>query len=141
MTRTRRSFLRAGAAALATGSLGALAGCSGDGGEGTTTATPPRVRFDHRYDPVDGERGRVRLAHDGGEPLTAEALFVVGEGFASVDGVDQTKRGPWQGEATDGEVRTGDAVVVGATSNYELTLSYQGDDGNVILGTATGPGE
>lgn len=137
---TRRSILRAGAAAVAAGTLGLVAGCFGQNGQSTRSPRGPRATFRHRYFPVSEDGGRVRIVHAGGDALNAAALFVVGDGFETVPEVDQTKQGPWQGEVTGGKVAEGDVVLVGATKDYELTLSYQTGDEAVTLDSLVGPG-
>ncbi|WP_254838256.1 hypothetical protein [Natronomonas marina] len=63
---------------------------------------------------ADGTRVVV-FTHDGGDPLPATGLRIVGEGFADADAsADQTAPGAWKGEAS-GEFprREGDYVVEG----------------------------
>lgn len=81
----------------------------------------------------DGER-LVTITHDGGDPVLASAVVVLGEGFADVDAADQTGPGRWGGEATDERPRrggraivTGDAVTVGASEDCEIALVYERD--------------
>lgn len=97
--------------------------------DGPTTA--PQVSWAAEYEETGDGRGVLTLTHEGGDNVPREALFVRGSGFADVDGVDQTSAGQWQGSASsdDSDVRAGDAVAVGVTSDYEIRLVWEATEG------------
>lgn len=75
------------------------------------------------------------VEHAGGDAVVADNVRIVGEGFADVDGVDQTKPGPWTGE-TSGErprrggtaVAYGDSTTIGVTPECRIRVTYVTDD-------------
>ena len=76
--------------------------------------------------------GRVVVArHSGGDPVAADDLRLIGEGFADVGGADRTAPGPWSGNAS-GEfprrdkptVVEGDATTVGVTDDCKVRVVF-----------------
>lgn len=103
---------------------------------------PPTAKFSFEFRSSDDSTGVVRITHDGGDSIERESLAIRGTGFASVEGVDQTSEGTWQGSASGDEdtVVAGDAVTVGAASDYEISLVWQSaGDSSATLATHEGP--
>ena len=95
----------------------------------------PNAKFVAEEQPTDENRSVLTLTHEAGEPIVAENLEVRGEGFATVEGVDQTDPGPWQGSVSGERPRrggaavvSGDSVDIGVTADCEISLVYYGDD-------------
>jgi hypothetical protein len=96
-----------------------------------TTDTRPDVELEFEERTTDDGRLLV-VEHAGGEPAPVDRLDIRGEGFADVEGADQTEPGPWAGEATGRAPRGGGpAVVEGDT----VTVGVADDCGFII-----GPG-
>ncbi len=98
-----------------------------------TTDTRPDVELEFGERTTDDGR-IVVVEHAGGEPAPADRLEIDGEGFADVEGADQTGPGPWAGEATgraprhDGPaVVEGDTVTVGVTDDCRLRVGTEAD--------------
>ena len=78
------------------------------------------------------DHGRVVVVrHSGGDPVTADDLRLVGEGFADIEGADRTAPGPWAGDVSGefprrGEptVVKGDAATVGVTDDCEVHVVF-----------------
>ena len=103
---------------------------------------PPTAKFSFEFRSSDDSTGVVRITHDGGDSIERESLAIRGTGFASVEGVDQTSPGTWQGSVSADEdtVVAGDAVTVGATSDYEISVVWQSaGDSSATLATHEGP--
>jgi len=92
----------------------------------------PQVSFAFDYESTGDGVGRLTITHEGGDTVARDALFLRGNGFATVDGADQTEPGPWQGSASsDGDgVVAGDSVTVGVTSEYVLNVVWEPSDGD-----------
>jgi hypothetical protein len=95
----------------------------------------PNAEFVAEEQPADGNTSVLTLTHDGGDPISPENLGVRGEGFATVDGVDQTEPGPWQGSVSGERPRrggaavvSGDSIEIGVTDDCEVNLVYFGDE-------------
>ena len=88
---------------------------------------PPIANFSFEFRSSDGGSGSLQIIHDGGESIDRESLLIRGTGFASVEGVEQTSAGAWQGSASGDEdkVVAGDAVIVGASPDYEISVVWQ----------------
>jgi hypothetical protein len=93
---------------------------------------PPTVSFAFDYESTGDGVGRLTITHEAGDTVASDALFVRGNGFATVDAADQTGPGPWQGSASgDGTtVVAGDSVTVGVTSDYEIEVVWKSSDGD-----------
>lgn len=106
--------------------------------------SPPQTAFDYAYTPTDDDRGVLTIAHDGGDHIPVDRVWIHGEGFAAVEGADQTQAGRWHGETTarpDGQagvvVEEGDSVGVGVTDGCVKTYDrpYEGrEDVNRLAG-------
>jgi hypothetical protein len=76
-------------------------------------ATDTRPDVELEFEERTTEDGRlVVIEHAGGEPAPVNRLDIRGEGFADVEGADQTGPGPWAGEATGRAPRGGGPAVV-----------------------------
>lgn len=140
---SRRAYL-AGAALLAVPGLGACVDPAGGPTPPTadetppatptagppTTAEPPVADFSFNYD----SDGTLDVTFSGGDTVLASELYVRGEGFADVEGVDMIEPGPWAGDASvelGGEpaVVAGDSVILGVRPGYTVRLVWQAADG------------
>lgn len=103
----------------------------------------PYAAFEFDYDEREDGTGVLEATHDGGDRLDPEELFVRGEGFADVSGVDQTSAGPWHGTASgdDGAVVSGDSVTVGVTAAYDVSIAWESadSDASATLASDRGP--
>jgi hypothetical protein len=95
----------------------------------------PNAEFVAEERPADGNTTVLTLTHNGGDPLSPENLGVRGEGFATVDGVDQTEPGKWQGSVSGERPRrggaavvSGDSIEIGVTDDCEVSLVYLGNE-------------
>lgn len=75
------------------------------------------------------------VEHAGGDPLVADNVRIVGEGFADVDGVDRTEPGPWTGETSGERPRRGgtavsedDSTTVGVARECRIRVTYRTDE-------------
>lgn len=113
------------------------------GQSATSGPTRPQVLFGFDYDSGDGRtRGTLEIRHEGGDTIDGERLFVRGTGFADVDGADQTEPGAWAGTVSDdGTVAAGNTVVVGAESDFEISVVYEnpGEAASSVLAEQSGP--
>jgi len=93
-----------------------------------TADTQPDVELEFEERTTDDGRLLV-VEHVGGEAAPVDRLDIRGEGFADVEGADQTEPGPWAGEATGRAPRGGGpAVVEGDT----VTVGVADDCGFII---------
>jgi len=97
--------------------------------------SPPFIEFD-----VTANGSVVTVEHAGGDAILAEDLRIRGEGFATVEGVNQTSAGPWQGTVTRVDengrwVSQGDTVTVGVESDCDLAIVARGDGFKTTLET------
>ena len=103
----------------------------------------PQVAFGFEYESTGDGRGRLTVTHEAGDSVSADQLFLRGQGFADVAGVDQTSQGPWQGEASGdgGRVVAGDSAVAGVTSDYQVSVQWESADGGVdgVFASDQGP--
>ncbi|MFW5963637.1 MAG: hypothetical protein ACOCQM_02135 [Natronomonas sp.] len=95
----------------------------------------PNAKFVGEERPADGNASVLTLTHDGGDPISPENLGVRGEGFATVEGVDQTEPGPWQGSVSGERPRrggaavvSGDSIEIGVTDDCDVSLVYFDDE-------------
>ncbi|WP_178916408.1 hypothetical protein [Natronomonas gomsonensis] len=95
----------------------------------------PNAEFVAEERSADGNTSVLTLTHDGGDPIFPENLGVRGEGFATVDGVDQTEPGPWQGSVSGERPRrggaavvSGDSIEIGVTGDCDVSLVYFGNE-------------
>jgi len=112
---------------------------SGFESEMSAESRAPIVSLGYDYD-VDAQA--LSITHESGDTIPADELSVRGDGFAPVDGVDQTGPGPWQGDhGDDGDVHAGHRVTVGAASDYEISVVWQSEtrDRSRTLATDRGP--
>lgn len=109
---------------------GAVAGDVMDGFVETDSPSRPALSVEASYTPVEGEgnRGLLTLRHSGGKTVPPERITVDGEGFADVEGADQTEPGRWRGETGHGDggsaVGPGDVVTIGVQADCRVELSY-----------------
>jgi hypothetical protein len=95
------------------------------------TSDVPQVAFAFEYEETGDDVGLLTITHEGGDSVPAATLYLRGEGFATVDGADQTDGGQWQGDTSDeGTVQAGHAVDVGVTGDYELTVVWESESGD-----------
>lgn len=94
----------------------------------------PSADFEVSVEWVGDDRAIVTFTHAGGAPLYAEHLFVRGEGFTDVEGVDHTGPGQWQGTVSGERPRrggaavvTGDEVTIGVEGDCSVVIAYEGD--------------
>lgn len=106
--------------------------------------SPPQTAFDHAYTPTDDDQGVLTITHDGGDHIPVDRVWIHGEGFAAVEGADQTQAGRWQGETTarsDGQagvvVEEGDSVGVGVTDGCVIRVVYMVEGSEATLGKYT----
>lgn len=108
-----------------------------------TTTRAPTVSFRFDYEETADGAGVLTITHDSGDAVDAADLYVRGRGFATVEeAVDQTSEGPWQGSVSgDGSVVAGDAVDVGASTNYVIRVVWETADGDAaaVLAEDRGP--
>ncbi len=100
---------------------------------------PPAVAVGFDYD-ADAEV--LVITHEAGDTVDADALYVRGEGFADVDGVDTTAPGPWAGTTSgEGDVRAGDETTVGAAPDHEISVVWESTEGEdaATLAVTQGP--
>jgi len=101
----------------------------------------PQVAVDFEYEPVEGGRGRLTIAHHGGDAVSVDELVLRGGGFAAVPDVDQTESGRLQGtRGADGQVSAGKAVPVGVAADYEVDVVWVAADGDASATLATDRG-
>jgi hypothetical protein len=126
-------------ATLATGDIARFTGSFP--GEGIDQ-TAPTAAFSFEYEETGDAEGTLSITHDGGDSIPVAELYVRGSGFAAVDGVDQTKPGQWRGTASGDEnaVVAGDAVEVGVTSDYEISVVWESADEQAAATLASGQG-
>jgi hypothetical protein len=106
----------------------------------TDSEVPPTAAFNFDYETVDDSTGKLTIAHDAGDAIPAEELYIRGEGFADISDVDQTESGPWQGETDDeGRVTAGHRTVVGARTDYEISVVWSTGDNSTTLAEDSGP--
>lgn len=113
---------------------GAVAGDTMAGFVETDSPSPPDLSVEASYTPVEGDqnRGVLTLRHSGGETVQPERLTVEGEGFADVEGADQTEPGRWRGETSHGDAESmvgpGDVTTIGVQTDCRVILSdhYRG---------------
>lgn len=118
---------------------GAVAG--GAMAEFVETDAPNRLELtmEASYTSVDGDqnRGILMLRHSGGEVVQPERLTVEGEGFAVVEGVDQTAPGQWRGETSHGDegstVGPGDTITIGVQKDCHVQLLYHYRDTSTVV--------
>jgi len=124
-TRTTGRVVTAGAS-VRTSDIGSFTGRFPDDVD-RSEPDPPNVTFGFDYDQRDDGTGVLEATHAGGDTLDPEELFVRGEGFTDIADVDQTGAGPWQGttSGSDGGVVAGDAVAVGVTSDYDISIVWE----------------
>lgn len=119
----------------------ALAGGVASGFVETDSAMHPSVDFEVNYTPVDGDRnvGILTIRHAGGKAIPPGELSIGGDGFAAVEGVDQTDAGRWQGETSPGQnddgpvVAPGDAVEVGMHADCEIHITYHYGESSTVI--------
>ena len=101
-------------------------------GSSRTAPRTPHATFEFEYDAAGDGVGTLTVTHYGGDSIPSSELSLRGSGFADVEGVDQTAAGRWQGSASGDEeaVVAGDAVEVGAASDYEIAVVWQSADGD-----------
>lgn len=97
-------------------------------GERHTTDVQPDVDLVFEERTTDDGRLLV-IEHAGGDPAPVDRLDIRGDGFADVEGADQTAPGPWAGEASGQAPRgggpavvEGDTVTVGVTDDCALVI-------------------
>jgi|GEM_PF-1167728 len=102
-------------------------GSSEFGSEMDTEPRAPIVSLGFEY---ETDEQVLTITHESGETVSADELWLRGDGFVPVDGVDQTGPGPWQGSHDeDGSVRAGDSVTVGAASDYDVRVVWESASG------------
>ena len=93
---------------------------------------------DFEFEERTTDDGRVLVArHGGGDPVAADDLRLIGEGFADVEGADRTAPGPWSGDASgefprrdEPTVVEGDATTVGVTDDCEVRVVFSANPDN-----------
>ncbi|MFD1586276.1 hypothetical protein ACFR9U_04740 [Halorientalis brevis] len=108
----------------------------------------PMAKFTFEYEGGETNVGTVTITHDGGDTIRRDELSIRGEGFAPIPDVDMTGPGEWQGSAS-GEIDDGPAVVagdhvtIGAESDYDFSVVWESEDGEMsaTLAADTGPAE
>ncbi|QPV61761.1 hypothetical protein I7X12_13490 [Halosimplex litoreum] len=108
-------------------------------GSSRTAPRTPQAIFGFEHDPTGDGVGILEITHEGGDSIARSELYIRGAGFASVEGVDQTAAGQWQGTASgdDEAVVAGDRVEVGVASGYEINVVWESADGGVSATLAT----
>jgi len=109
------------------GAIGAQVVAPGFANRHTTDVQPD---VDLAFEERETDDGRLLvIQHAGGEPAPVSELGIRGEGFADVEGADQTAPGPWAGEASGQAPRRGgpavvegDTVTLGVTEDCRLVI-------------------
>lgn len=102
----------------------------------------PQVAFEINYTSTGGNasEGVLTIRHVGGDTVCPSRIYLDGEGFATVEGVDQVRPGVWRGETSTAAgaenqsvVAPGDAVRVGVANDCRVRVVYRyGDTGAVL---------
>jgi len=123
------------------------------------TTSQPQASFSFEYDGGDSspDQGIVTIAHESGDTIEAQELFVRGGGKlseSSVTGFDDSEIDIGDGDEawsdTDGdvndyaetsEIASGNRIVVAASSDYDLDVVWEPVDGgsSATLSEDTGP--
>lgn len=143
---SRRGVVTAGGSIVASVALG---GCFfAQQGEQSDVAPSATFTFDYGggEGSSSGGASTLTISHGSGDSFDPQELFVRGDGFADVEGVDMTEPGSWAGQASgslDGSsaVVSGDTVTVGATDDFEIQIVWEATDpdGTAILDEGSGP--
>lgn len=115
--------------------LGVSVGTVGAGGAVSglverQSVSPPMTAFEANYTAGESGRGVLTIRHAGGDAVVRDRLYLRGDGFAAVDGVDQTESGRWRGETSTNSAGEGpfvtvdDTVRVGVQADCTLRLVY-----------------
>jgi len=127
-------------------------------GLGNTQSTTPTASFSFDYEQGNnGEVSNLTITHDGGDNVKETELFIRGSGFNDTRpspvasgnwpaAVDHTEAGEWAGDTSSSigdtsAVTAGDRVIVHVTSDYEMRVVWQAQEGDnsATLGSDTGP--
>jgi hypothetical protein len=111
---------------------------AGAGGSGLI----PAAEFRFEYEEAGNGRGLATISHDGGNTIPSDELFVLGSGFADVDGAHQTTAGEWQGTVSGDHDRVvpADYVTVGATDEFKFDVVWEDTHVNSSATLAEGRG-
>jgi flagellin-like protein len=122
-------------------------------GLGDSTQKRPTANFDFEYDgSADNDDsdadGVVSITHGGGDTVSADEVYIRGEGTVDPDGTkfDTTSTGKWlgTGETTDknGEsvISAGNSLRVGVSADYTLRVVWETAEGDTSATLAENSG-
>jgi flagellin-like protein len=109
------------------------------------TSQNPQASFTFDYDEGaddDTDEGHLTVAHDGGDTIEAQELYIRGTGIIDAQNpgettVDLEGEGPWTdaGGSNDvntymqgSEIRSGDRIVVAVSSDYEVDVVWEPEE-------------